>query len=99
MSPALVVAYALAGRIGVDLSSVPLGHDAQARPGLLRDLWPAPDVTSAALEEMPRKRGRSAPPTPARWTSPPVTPGPQIQWEDCQTRPGRESATARDGKG
>src|SRR3546814_4968705 len=61
MSPALVVAYALAGRIGVDLPSVPLGHDAQGRPVLLRDIWPAPAVIAAALAEMPRQRGRSAP--------------------------------------
>src|SRR3546814_1174013 len=85
MSPAWVVAYARAGRIGVDLPSVPLGHDAQGRPVLLRDIWPAPEAIAAALAEMPRQRGRSAPYTPARWNSLPVQPGPQFAWQDGST--------------
>src|SRR3546814_17721054 len=68
-----------------DLSSVPLGHDAQGRPVLLRDIWPAPAVIAAALAEMPRQRGRSAPYTPARWNSLPVQPGPQFAWQDGST--------------
>jgi len=39
-SPPLVVAYALAGSVLVDLASEPLGEDAQGRPVYLRDLWP-----------------------------------------------------------
>jgi len=39
-SPPLVVAYALAGSILVDLASEPLGEDAQGRAVYLRDLWP-----------------------------------------------------------
>jgi aconitate hydratase len=39
-SPALVVAYALAGSVTVDLSREPLGHDAAGQPVYLRDLWP-----------------------------------------------------------
>jgi aconitate hydratase len=41
-SPPLVVAYALAGRMDVDLYSEPLGTDAGGRPVYLRDLWPGP---------------------------------------------------------
>ncbi|MEO8215618.1 MAG: aconitate hydratase [Acidobacteriota bacterium] len=40
MSPPLVVAYALAGRVDIDLTSEPLGRDADGREVYLRDLWP-----------------------------------------------------------
>ncbi len=40
-SPPLVVAYALAGRIDVDLHTEPLGTDAKGQPVFLRDIWPS----------------------------------------------------------
>ncbi len=40
-SPPLVVAYALAGSVDVDLLHEPLGHDAEGRPVYLRDVWPS----------------------------------------------------------
>ncbi|MCC5838817.1 MAG: aconitate hydratase AcnA [Opitutales bacterium] len=40
MSPPLVVAYALAGRVDIDLDNDPLAHDADGQPVYLRDLWP-----------------------------------------------------------
>jgi aconitate hydratase len=40
-SPMLVVAYALAGRIDIDLSKEPLGNDSDGRPVFLKDLWPS----------------------------------------------------------
>jgi aconitate hydratase len=40
-SPPLVVAYALAGTIEIDLVNEPLGHDGEGRPVYLRDLWPS----------------------------------------------------------
>ena len=51
-SPPLVVAYALAGRIDIDLTTDPLGEGADG-PVFLRDLWPSPD-------EVARRRSRSA---------------------------------------
>ncbi|MCM2324496.1 MAG: aconitate hydratase AcnA [Oligoflexia bacterium] len=39
-SPPLVVAYALAGNVNVDLTRDPLGHDPSGRPVYLRELWP-----------------------------------------------------------
>jgi aconitate hydratase len=39
-SPMLVVAFALAGRIDIDLNTEPLGHDADGEPVYLSDLWP-----------------------------------------------------------
>ncbi|WP_193212986.1 aconitate hydratase [Luteolibacter marinus] len=41
MSPPLVVAYALAGRVDLDLTSEPLGHDQAGNPVFLKDLWPS----------------------------------------------------------
>ncbi|MGH8035413.1 MAG: aconitase family protein, partial [Lysobacterales bacterium] len=40
-SPPLVVAYALAGRMDVDLIRDPLGHDAKGKPVMLKDIWPS----------------------------------------------------------
>ena len=40
-SPILVVAYALAGRIDIDLATEPLGHDSEGQPVFLKDLWPS----------------------------------------------------------
>lgn len=41
MSPPLVVAYALAGRVDIDLSSEPIGKDDQGKDVFLKDLWPS----------------------------------------------------------
>jgi aconitate hydratase len=41
MSPPLVVAFALAGRITIDLETEPLGHDRKGDPVFLRDIWPS----------------------------------------------------------
>lgn len=43
MSPMLVVAYALAGRVDVDLVNEPLGYDPNLEPVYLKDLWPSND--------------------------------------------------------
>jgi aconitate hydratase len=40
-SPPLVVAYALAGTMAIDLTKEPLGHDSAGAPVYLRDIWPA----------------------------------------------------------
>ena len=40
MSPPLVVAFALAGRVDLDLSKDPIGNDKSGQPVLLKDLWP-----------------------------------------------------------
>jgi aconitate hydratase len=53
-SPPLVVAYALAGTMDIDLVEDPLGYDESGEPVRLRDLWPSPaevqEVIDAALE-------------------------------------------------
>ncbi len=47
MSPPLVVAYALAGRVDIDLTTEPLGNDKNGNPVFLKDLWP----TQASIKE------------------------------------------------
>jgi aconitate hydratase len=48
-SPPLVVAYALAGRIDVDLTAEPLGLDAAGVPVYLKDVWPSDDEVAATI--------------------------------------------------
>jgi aconitate hydratase len=48
-SPPLVVAYALAGTVDIDLNADPLGHDANGAPVYLRDIWPSPDEVAEML--------------------------------------------------
>jgi aconitate hydratase len=51
MSPPLVVAYALAGRIGHNFDADPLGKDESGKPVFLRDLWPTQQEVAAAIEK------------------------------------------------
>ena len=60
MSPPLVVAFAIAGRIDIDMETEPLGHDPSGQPVFLRDIWPTQDeirqtINSAIKSEMYRK--------------------------------------------
>jgi aconitate hydratase len=49
MSPPLVVAYAIAGSARIDMERDPIGHDQNAAPVFLKDLWP-PDAEIDAIE-------------------------------------------------
>jgi len=49
MSPPLVVAYALAGRVDLDLTSEPLGTDTNGDPVFLADVWPSLEEIKAEL--------------------------------------------------
>ncbi|WOH53272.1 aconitate hydratase AcnA [Bradyrhizobium sp. sBnM-33] len=51
MSPPLVVAFALAGRITIDLETEPLGHDREGRPVFLRDIWPSQEEIRLTMRE------------------------------------------------
>jgi len=48
-SPPLVVAYALAGRVDVDLTAQPLGRDADGEAVFLRDIWPSQDEIAKTI--------------------------------------------------
>ena len=49
-SPPLVVAYALAGRIDIDLTTEPIGYDRAGQPVYLKELWPTQDEVRAAID-------------------------------------------------
>ncbi len=48
-SPPLVVAYALAGRMDLDLTTEPLGTDKEGKPVYLREIWPTPQEVEATV--------------------------------------------------
>src|SRR5215472_4393191 len=48
-SPPLVVAYALAGTMDIDLDTEPLGTDTEGKPVYLADIWPTPDEVSSVV--------------------------------------------------
>jgi len=57
MSPPLVVAYALAGRIGHNFDADPLGKDSSGKPVYLRDIWPTQAEVSASIERAVSSEG------------------------------------------
>ncbi|MBI1356422.1 MAG: aconitate hydratase AcnA [Acidobacteria bacterium] len=50
-SPPLVVAYALAGRMDVDITTEPLGEDLEGKPVYLREIWPTQDEIQKAVHD------------------------------------------------
>ncbi len=53
-SPPLVVAFALAGRIDIDLTTEPIGTDADGSPIMLADIWPSPEEVASVVESSVR---------------------------------------------
>ncbi len=51
-SPPLVVAYALAGTVRIDIASEPLGNDNDGKPVYLRDIWPSSQEIAAAVSKV-----------------------------------------------
>jgi len=50
-SPPLVVAYALAGTVDIDLTTEPLGKDAEGKPVYLREIWPSEQEVRESVEK------------------------------------------------
>jgi aconitate hydratase len=76
-SPILVVAFALAGRIDLDVYNEPLAHDPDGKPVFLADLWPTPgeikDTIAASLKpDMFKERYAGVFDGEAEWQSLPV---------------------------
>jgi aconitate hydratase len=89
-SPPLVVAYAIAGRVDIDLASEPLGQDPAGKDVFLRDLWPSNDEIQAAVKksvrrEMFAKQYSEVFKGDAQWNSIKVPPGDQYAWNDAST--------------
>ncbi|MER0125933.1 aconitate hydratase AcnA [Franconibacter daqui] len=51
-SPPLVVAYALAGNMNINLETEPLGHDRKGDPVYLKDIWPSTSEIARAMEQV-----------------------------------------------
>jgi aconitate hydratase len=89
-SPPLVVAYALAGRMDMDLASEPLGQDAKGQPVFLRDIWPSPQeiegvVRSVVNTGMFRKQYDDVFTGDERWRKLPVPEGDLYAWDANST--------------
>ncbi len=89
-SPPLVVAYALAGRVDVDLVHEPLGTDAQGQPVYLRDLWPTREEIQATIDQsmepdMFVQQYTTAIATNERWNAIEVAGGDLYPWNENST--------------
>ena len=91
-SPMLVVAYALAGRIDIDLTQEPLGTGSGGQPIYLRDIWPTPlevkqTVERAVTPAMFEKEYASVFDGDARWKAIPVpeAAGGRFAWDSQST--------------
>jgi aconitate hydratase len=89
-SPPLVVAYALAGRIDLDLYNEPLGTDSEGRPVFLKEIWPsqqeiAEAVGASVKSEMFTREYAEVFAGDAQWASMPVPEGDTYAWADEST--------------
>jgi aconitate hydratase len=89
-SPPLVVAYALAGTMDIDVVNDPLGTDSKGRPVYLRDLWPTQHeiqetILKSVRAEMFHKEYSEVFQGDERWNSLAVPKGDLYEWEDSST--------------
>lgn len=89
-SPPLVVAYALAGTVNIDLINDPIGTGKDGQPVYLKDIWPSQEevnshlneaMNPALFEQMYHEVGSSNP----DWNAIPVTAGDLYDWNDAST--------------
>jgi aconitate hydratase len=89
-SPPLVVAYALAGRMDLDLTTEPLGTDKNGKPVFLREIWPTPQeiettVRAAVSTAMYQKQYSEVYEGDAHWKGMHVPQGDLYQWDPKST--------------
>ncbi len=89
-SPPLVVAFALAGRVDIDLTTQPLGTDRDGRPVFLEELWPSAaeiaDVVAAQVRsEIFTRNYASVFDGDDRWRALPVPAGDRYAWDAAST--------------
>ena len=90
MSPPLVVAFALAGRIDIDLRKDPVGKGKDGKPVYLSDIWPSQQeveqsMASAITSDMFRKSYSEVYAGDERWRGLPVPKGETYSWEKDST--------------
>jgi aconitate hydratase len=89
-SPPLVVAYAIAGRMTIDLTKEPIGQDRQGHDVFLKDIWPSEReiqqvLASAVNAGMFRQQYASVFEGDRRWQALPIPTGERFQWEADST--------------
>jgi aconitate hydratase len=89
-SPPLVVAYALAGSMDVDVTTEPLGTDPSGKPVFLTDIWPSPDevqqvIDTAVSAEMFTTDYADVFAGDERWRSLPTPTGETFTWDASST--------------
>jgi aconitate hydratase len=89
-SPPLVVAYALAGRMDIDLINEPLGQDKDGNDVYLRDLWPSADevqemISGAVRGEMFSRTYADVFTGDPAWRELPVPEGDLFAWDESST--------------
>jgi aconitate hydratase len=89
-SPPLVVAYALAGRVDIDLQNEPLGSDQNGQGVFLKDIWPSTDEIQSAVKrsvraEMFQKQYSQVFQGDERWNSVKVPTGDLYEWSEKST--------------
>jgi aconitate hydratase len=89
-SPPLVVAFALAGRVDIDLTSEPLGTGDDARPVHLADIWPSAEeirsvIGSAIDPELFRRTYAVVFEGDDRWRALPIPEGDRYAWDGSST--------------
>jgi aconitate hydratase len=89
-SPPLVVAYALAGSMNVDLYNDPLGNDSQGKAVYLKDIWPSPEAVNETMRksvrsEMFKEEYSKATEGDEQWKRMPVPEGELFKWDSEST--------------
>jgi aconitate hydratase len=89
-SPPLVVAYAIAGKMQIDLTNEPLGLDRDGKPVYLKDIWPSEreiqeTMLKAVKSEMFREKYAHVFEGDERWRGLPVPTGERFEWSDDST--------------
>nr|WP_067131231.1 aconitate hydratase [Microtetraspora malaysiensis] len=89
-SPPLVVAYALAGTMDIDLNNEPLGVGADGQPVFLKDIWPSPEEVSAVVaesigQEMFLQDYADVFKGDENWQSLPIPTGNTFEWDPAST--------------
>ena len=90
MSPPLVVAFALAGRVDIDLANEPMASDANGKPVYLKELWPSPQeiestIANSIEPEMFRSKYNDILEVNPEWVSIDAPLGERFVWKESST--------------